>query len=551
MQKNLRELKPDKFEDLIAMNALYRPGPMEYIQLFIKRKHGKEQIVYDLPGTEEILEETYGVTVYQEQVMLLSQKLAGFSKGDADVLRKAMGKKQKAVLENMKEKFFSGAKEKGHPMDKIEKIWNDWLAFAEYAFNKSHSTCYAYLAFQTAYLKAHYPAEYMAAVLTHHINSIDKITFLLEECRRMKLKVLGPDLNESNYHFSVNKNGEIRFGLAAIKGVGETAAKAIIEERKSNGAFKSVFDFLVRMNSKAVNKKCLESLIKAGAFDVFKDVHRAQFFAADSSGLTGIDKATKYAASVQDSISKNQTSLFGSENSDTSALTAPRFPDAEPWSMLEKLKHEKEVIGFFISGHPLDMYRYEIKSFCSCTISQINNPETWAELSRKGPFSFAGIVTEAHHRISKTGKRFGIFTLEDMTGSIELALWNEKKYLEFEKFLKPDVFLFVRACAQLRYNTTDKYEISILDLGLLSETGNKNAKSITIITNTDELTEEAMDHLYELVKQNAGRIPLKFSFLNREEQYKAEGVSRKLRVSFNTSMLEKLEEISPFTVKVN
>jgi DNA polymerase-3 subunit alpha len=551
MQKNLRELKPDKFEDLIAMNALYRPGPMEYIQLFIKRKHGKEQIVYDLPGTEEILEETYGVTVYQEQVMLLSQKLAGFSKGDADVLRKAMGKKQKAVLENMKEKFFSGAKEKGHPMDKVEKIWNDWLAFAEYAFNKSHSTCYAYLAFQTAYLKAHYPAEYMAAVLTHHINSIDKITFLLEECRRMKLKVLGPDLNESNYHFSVNKNGEIRFGLAAIKGVGETAAKAIIEERKSNGAFKSVFDFLVRMNSKAVNKKCLESLIKAGAFDVFKDVHRAQFFAADSSGLTGIDKATKYAASVQDSISKNQTSLFGSENSDTSALTAPRFPDAEPWSMLEKLKHEKEVIGFFISGHPLDMYRYEIKSFCSCTISQINNPETWAELSRKGPFSFAGIVTEAHHRISKTGKRFGIFILEDMTGSIELALWNEKKYLEFEKFLKPDVFLFVRACAQLRYNTTDKYEISILDLGLLSETGNKNAKSITIITNTDELTEEAMDHLYELLKQNAGRIPLKFSFLNREEQYKAEGVSRKLRVSFNTSMLEKLEEISPFTVKVN
>jgi DNA polymerase-3 subunit alpha len=305
------------------------------------------------------------------------------------------------------------------------------------------------------------------------------------------------------------------------------------------------------MNSKAVNKKCLESLIKAGAFDVFKDVHRAQFFAADSSGLTGIDKATKYAASVQDSISKNQTSLFGSENSDTSALTAPRFPDAEPWSMLEKLKHEKEVIGFFISGHPLDMYRYEIKSFCSCTISQINNPETWAELSRKGPFSFAGIVTEAHHRISKTGKRFGIFILEDMTGSIELALWNEKKYLEFEKFLKPDVFLFVRACAQLRYNTTDKYEISILDLGLLSETGNKNAKSITIITNTDELTEEAMDHLYELLKQNAGRIPLKFSFLNREEQYKAEGVSRKLRVSFNTSMLEKLEEISPFTVKVN
>lgn len=551
MQKNLRELKPDKFEDLIAMNALYRPGPMEYIPLYIKRKHGKEQIVYDLPGTEEILEETYGVTVYQEQVMLLSQMLAGFSKGDADVLRKAMGKKQKAVLENMKEMFFSGAIAKGHPQDKIEKIWNDWLAFAQYAFNKSHSTCYAYLAFQTAYLKSHYPAEYMAAVLTHHIQSIDKITFFLEECRRMKLKVLGPDVNESSFHFAVNEKGEIRFGLAAIKGVGEAAASAIIEERKTKGIFKTLFDFLGRLNSKAVNKKCLESLIKAGAFDVFSDVHRAQFFAVDSSGLTGIDKALKYAASVQDSMQKNQASLFGGETTGTSALSAPRLPDAEQWSMLEKLNHEKDVIGFYISGHPLDMFRYEIRNFCSCNISQINNPELWPALSRKGAFTFAGIVTQAHHRVSKTGKKFGIFTLEDMTGSIELPLWNEKKYLEFEKYLKPDVFLYVRACSQLRYNTVDKYELSILELSLLSEIGNKSAKGITLIANADELTGEAIDDLFELIKNHPGRIPIKFSIRDREMQAGTEGISRKHRVSFDNEMLQAMEEIPALTVKVN
>ncbi|MBL7928983.1 MAG: DNA polymerase III subunit alpha [Bacteroidia bacterium] len=551
MQKNLRELKPDKFEDLIAMNALYRPGPMDYIPLYIKRKHGKEQIVYDLPGTEEILEETYGVTVYQEQVMLLSQRLAGFSKGDADVLRKAMGKKQKAVLENMKEKFFSGAIEKGHPQEKIEKIWNDWLAFAQYAFNKSHSTCYAYLAFQTAYLKAHYPAEYMAAVLTHNIQNIDKITFFLEECRRMKLKVLGPDVNESSYQFSVNEKGEIRFGLAAIKGVGEAAASAIIEERKQKGPFKTVFDFLGRLNSKAVNKKCLESLIKAGAFDVFSDVHRAQFFTADSSAQTGLDKALKYAASVQDSINKNQVSLFGEADSGNYNMAAPRLPDAEPWSMLEKLNHEKDVIGFYISGHPLDMYRYEIKNFCSCTISQINNPEAWPELSRKGAFTFAGIVKQAHHRISKNGKKFGIFTLEDMTGSIELPLWNEKKYLEFEKYMKPDVFLYVRACSQLRYNTTDKFELSIIELSLLSEIGNKAAKGITVIANAEDLTEETIHELFELVKNYPGRIPIRFSIRDHEMQTGAEGISRKHRVSFDNEMLKALEEITNISFRVN
>jgi DNA polymerase-3 subunit alpha len=551
MQKNLRELKPDKFEDLIAMNALYRPGPMEYIPLYIKRKHGKEQIVFDLPGTEEILKETYGVTVYQEQVMLLSQKLAGFSKGDADVLRKAMGKKQKAVLENMKEKFFSGAVAKGHPEDKIAKIWNDWLSFAQYAFNKSHSTCYAYLAFQTAYLKAHYPAEYMAAVLTHHIQSIEKITFFLEECRRMKLIVLGPDVNESSYQFSVNNKGEIRIGLAAIKGVGEAAASAILEERKAHGPFKSVFDFLVRLNSKALNKKCLESLIKAGALDVFSDVHRAQFFAADSSGQTGIDKALKYAASVQDSAQKNQASLFGNETTNNMALAAPRLPEAEPWSMLEKLNHEKEVIGFFISGHPLDMYSYEIKTFCSCNISQINNPETWAALSRKGAFSFAGIVTEAHHRISKGGKKFGIFTVEDMTGRIELAIWNEKKYLEFEKYLKPDVFLFIRACSQLRFNTTDKFELSILDISLLSEIGNKSAKGINLLIYADELTEEAIDTLFELIKNYPGKIPIRFCILDREKQTGADGISRKYRVSFDNEMLRALEEIQGLSFRLN
>src|ERR1019366_265869 len=363
MQKYLRELKPDKFDDLIAINALYRPGPIAYIPSFIARKHGREKISYDLPEMEEFLKDTYGITVYQEQVMQLSQKLAGFTKGDADVLRKAMGKKDRYTLDKMKSKFMDGAKAKGSPEKALEKIWTDWEAFAQYAFNKSHSTCYAFVAFQTAWLKANYPGEYMSAVLTNNQGNIDKITFFMEECKRAGIPVKGPDINESDVNFTVNKKGEIRFALSAIKGVGEAAVEGIIEERTKNGPFKSVFDLTRRANLRTVNKKSLESLGLAGAFDCFTNYHRAQYFMPDKKdGLNILEKAVRYGNNIQNSQTMHQNSLFGGAGGGAD-FTEPAVFACEKWSLLEKLKKEKEVTGIYISGHPLDDYRLEIQTF--------------------------------------------------------------------------------------------------------------------------------------------------------------------------------------------
>ncbi|MEO5569566.1 MAG: DNA polymerase III subunit alpha [Bacteroidia bacterium] len=550
MQKYLKDLKPDKFEDLIAMNALYRPGPMEYIPLFIARKHKREKVNYDLPEMEEFLLETYGVTVYQEQVMLLSQKLAGFTKGDADVLRKAMGKKQIAVLNKMKDQFFEGAEKNGHPKDKLEKIWTDWESFAQYAFNKSHSTCYAYVAFQTAYLKAHYSAEYMAAVLTHNLSNIDKITFFMEECRRMGQPVLGPEINESSFNFSVNKKGEIRFGLAAIKGVGETAAQAIIEERNANGNYTSVFDLLKRVSMRSVNKKSLESLVKAGAFDCFKDVHRAQYLAVDpKDNSTGLDKAVRFANSFQDAENRNQQSLFGDHVDEK--IPEPKLPVVEPWDTLEKLRHEKDVIGFYISGHPLDLFKYEIKSFCNEQIKNLKEQESLHKLSKKRDFTFAGIVAQANHRVSKTGKRFGTFMIEDLTGSMEIALFHEKKYIEYEKYLKEGMFLFIKATAQLRYQTADQYELQIQEIKLLSEVGNEMAKSITLITNSKEINELWVDKIISMLTSHPGKIPVKVALRDDDSKSVVEGSSKKIRVSFDKHFFDSLENTSGIDYKIN
>ncbi|MGN0002483.1 MAG: DNA polymerase III subunit alpha, partial [Sphingobacterium composti] len=357
MQKYMKELKPTVFADLIAMNALYRPGPMEYIPSFIKRKHGIEPITYDLDACEEYLKETYGITVYQEQVMLLSQKLAGFSKGDADVLRKAMGKKQKAVLDKMKPKFVNQAAEKGHNPKVLEKIWTDWEAFASYAFNKSHSTCYAWVAYQTAYLKAHYPAEYMAAVLSNNMNDIKQVTFFMEECKRMGLTVLGPDVNESHYKFTVNESGAIRFGIGAVKGVGAGAVDTIVQTR-SEGPYKSIFDFAKRIDLRAANKKAFESLAYAGGFDGFTDTHRAQYFYKDGDNTTGIEKAVKFAQRFKENESSAQASLFG--GGAATALPEPVLAPCQPWGLIEKLKYEKDVIGIYLTSHPLDNYKFEI-----------------------------------------------------------------------------------------------------------------------------------------------------------------------------------------------
>jgi DNA polymerase-3 subunit alpha len=551
MQKYLKDLKPDKFEDLIAMNALYRPGPMEYIPLFIARKHKREKVTYDLPEMEEFLLETYGVTVYQEQVMLLSQKLAGFTKGDADVLRKAMGKKQISVLNKMKDQFFGGAQKNGHPKDKLEKIWTDWESFAQYAFNKSHSTCYAYVAFQTAYLKAHYPAEYMAAVLTHNLNNIDKITFFMEECRRMNLPVLGPDINESYFNFAVNDKGEIRFGMGAVKGVGEAAAVAIIEDRDAGGHFKSIFDLLRRVNMRSVNKKSLESLVKAGAFDCFKDVHRAQYLALDpKDNGTGLDKAVRFANAFQDAENRNQQSLFGAHVDEK--IPEPQLPVVEPWDSLVKLHHEKDVIGFYISGHPLDLFKYEIKCFCTEQIKNLKDQEQLKKWSaKKRDFSFAGIITQANHRVSKTGKRFGTFIIEDLTGSMDIALFHEKKYIEYEKYLKENMFLFIKATAQLRYGSTDQYELLIQDIRLLSEVGNEMAKSITLITSTKEVNESWVDKIMGMVNSHPGKIPLKISFRDDDSKSIVEGNSNKIRLSFDKQLFDTLENTEGIEYKIN
>ncbi|MGB3608366.1 DNA polymerase III subunit alpha, partial [Psychroserpens sp.] len=420
MQKHLKDLKPTVFEDLIAMNALYRPGPMEYIPSFVRRKHGDEDIEYDLPAMEEYLKETYGITVYQEQVMLLSQKLADFTKGEADVLRKAMGKKQIAVLDKMKPKFIEQASAKGHDAAILEKVWKDWEAFASYAFNKSHSTCYAWIAYQTAYLKAHYPAEYMAAVLSNNMNDIKQVTFFMEECKRMRLDVLGPDVNESYYKFSVNQDYAVRFGMGAIKGVGHGAVMTIVDNRKKDGHYKSIFDLAKRIDLRAANKKAFENLALAGGFDGFGDTHRAQYFQDEGDGITFLEKAIKYGAKHQENENSAQVSLFGA-TSDVQ-IAEPIVPPAEEWGTMEKLAQEKEVVGVYISGHPLDDFKVEMKTFCNGNLAMFN--ELDAYVNRE--ITFGGVVTDVQHRVSKQGKGWAMFMVEDYTDSFEFRIFGEE-----------------------------------------------------------------------------------------------------------------------------
>src|ERR1035437_4213649 len=442
MQKHLRDLKPDTFNDLIAMNALFRPGPMAYIPSYIERKHAREQIHYDLPEVEEILKDTYGITVYQEQVMLLSQKLANFSKGDADVLRKAMGKKQRSVLAEMKEKFIKGGTTNGHPAEKLEKIWHDWEAFAQYAFNKSHSTCYALVAYQTAYLKAHYPREYMAAVL-NHAGSIDKITFFMEECKRMGLKVLGPDVNESQKGFAVNKKGEIRFGFSGMKGVGEAAVEGIIEEREKRGHFSSIYDLIKRVNQRTVNKKSLESFAYAGAFDCFKNIHRAQyFFVAPGDNATGLEKIIRFGNQYQAQLSSSSNTLFGDLQMEE--VNPPKLYECEQWPLIKLLDYEKDVTGMFISGHPLDNFKFDIKYYALTPIAAFNEFKEAVHLHPNPGrnFRMAGLVAEAQHRISKNGNKYGVFFIEDYTAKMELTLWSDD-YVRFSNYLEAGMVIFI------------------------------------------------------------------------------------------------------------
>ena len=541
MQKHMKNLKPTVFDDLIAMNALYRPGPMEYIPSFIARKHGNEEIEYDLPEMEEYLKETYGITVYQEQVMLLSQKLADFTKGEADVLRKAMGKKQIAVLDKMKPKFIEQAGAKGLDKNKLEKIWKDWEAFASYAFNKSHSTCYAWIAYQTAYLKAHYPAEYMAAVLSNNMNDIKSVTFFMEECKRMRLPVLGPDVNESYYKFSVNKDNAVRFGMGAIKGVGHGAVKTIVENRKKEGNYNSIFDLAKRIDLRAANKKSFEGLANAGGFDCFEGTHRAQYFEHDGDGITFLEKAIRYGAKHQENENSAQVSLFGGA-SDVQ-IAEPQVPPCEDWGTMEKLSREKEVVGIYISGHPLDDFKIEMQTFCNGTISAFNNLDTI--INRE--ITFGGVVTDVQHRVSKQGKGWALFTIEDYTDSFEFRIFGED-YLKFRHFFVINSFVYVRAFVKEGWTNRETGKkgdprIQFNNFQLLHDVIDTYAKKLSIQLNIDDLERDKIAQLQDVFKMHEGNHNLNFLIYDNAEKIKLRMPSRKQKVKISQELLYELEEL--------
>lgn len=534
MQKYLRELKPTVFADLIAMNALYRPGPLEYIPSFIKRKHGEEPIIYDLDDCEEYLKETYGITVYQEQVMLLSQKLAGFTKGEADTLRKAMGKKQKDVLDKMKPTFIERGVEKGHDANTLEKIWKDWEAFASYAFNKSHSTCYAWVAYQTAYLKANYPAEYMASVLSNNMNDIKQVSFFMEECRRMGINVLGPDINESNYTFSVNKSGAIRFGLGAIKGLGSGPVEAIVEERK-NGNYKSIFDLTKRVNLRVCNKKAFESLAYAGGFDSFNNVHRAQYFTADATGKTFLENAVRFGAAYQESQFSAQASIFG-EASGTS-MPEPVVPKAEEWTSMYKLNREKEVVGIFISGHPLDDFKVDIQSFCSGSVGMLTNLE--AHMHKD--LLIAAVVTGAEHRTTKNGAPFGTLAIEDYTDAHRLNLFQEN-YLKFKHFMEPGTFIVLKGKVEIPRNRSN-VEFTVHSIELLQELREKKTKEINLRLSSSNIDQIFISELNDTFNRFPGNTPVSLQVEDNLEGVTVQLKSRTVRVKPTNELFESLSNL--------
>ncbi len=536
MQKYLKELKPDKFDDLIAMNALYRPGPIAYIPNYILRKHGKEKVVYDLPEVEEFLKDTYGITVYQEQVMQLSQKLGGFTKGDADYLRKAMGKKDRQTLDKMKSKFIDGAKAKDLDSKKLEKIWTDWEAFAQYAFNKSHSTCYAFVAFQTAYLKANYPGEYMSALLTNNQGNIDKITFFMEECKRMGIPVKGPDINESDVKFTVNKKGEIRYALSAIKGVGESAVEAIVAERKANGPYKTIYDLTRRASARAVNKKALESLGYAGAFDSFEGYHRAQYFLPDrKDGFSVLEKAVRYGSNVQNASGSQQNSLFG-ETTGGVDLREPSSSGSDEWSLLEKLKKEKEVTGIYISGHPLDDYRLEIKTFTNSTLTDI-------EKVKNKDLKIAGIVTGTETKFSKNGNQYCRFTIEDFSGTYNFTLFG-KDFLSFKTYTEtPNAMLHISGRYQQRWNNENEFEFKINKIDLLSDIRSKLTKYLTLEVDASDVDLTLIEGIETVLSKYPGKTKLKVKFRDEEEGILI-GVSSSLKaVEMNNDLFKDLDAL--------
>ena len=535
MQKYLRELKPTKFEDLIAMNALYRPGPMAYIPDFIERKHGRKQITYDFADMESRLKETYGITVYQEQVMLLSRDLAGFTRGQSDELRKAMGKKMVDKMATLKEKFLDGATKKGYgPQAKLEKIWSDWAEFAKYAFNKSHATCYSWIAYQTAYLKAHYPAEFMAANLTRNKDDIGEITKFMDECRSMGIGVKGPDVNESDLSFTVNKEGDIRFGLGGVKGVGTGAVESIIQEREKNGPFKGIFDFVERVNLTACNKKCIEALSLSGAFDNFHEMKREQYFTDNSKGELFIETLIRYGNRYQTDKSAASHSLFG--GFDSVEISKPEIPVAEAWSTLERLNKEKDLVGIYLSSHPLDDYYIILNHVCNATMKELSEDK---EALKGKNLIMGGIVTGFRQGISKKGQHFGVMKIEDYSGSAEIFLFGDD-YINFGKYGIPNLYLLIRGKVQGRWGNEDNLDLKIASLEQLPAVKDRLIEKFTLHLPLLSIDGDMTAGLSTLIKSYPGDTSLFFSVLDENRAVVMKSGQNKFSVS--RSLVQYLEE---------
>jgi DNA polymerase III subunit alpha len=560
MKKHLRDLKPNRFEDLVAMNALYRPGPMDYIPEYISRKHGRREVEYDLPMMEKYLSETYGITVFQEQVMLLSRLLANFTRGDSDTLRKAMGKKIESLMNQLKQKFVTGCKENPEfmrectmvnkkPDEVIEKIWRDWEAFASYAFNKSHSVCYAYIAYQTGYLKAHYPAEFMAANLSRNLSNITEITKFMQECKRMNLNVLGPDANESFIKFMVNRKGDIRFGLAAVKGVGEGAVQEIINARQKGGEFKDIFDFAERVNLQTVNKKNLEAMAMAGAFDSFENINRRQFFAGENENdpVTFTEKLIRYGSKIQSEGQSMQQSLFGALSSQQ-ALKKPDLPAVDEWPKLILLEKEKSLIGVYLTAHPLDDYKLEIDHFCTKGVG-IKDLNEQIERFRDRELTFGCMVTDAQESMSKNGSPYSKMTISDYTDSIQVFFFKQD-YVDFGKYCKPGIFLLVKGKVQSRYNS-DAMEFRVSHIELLSEVRRNHVKSVTLTMPLGLISQSLVNQLEKLSKEHKGKALLKFNLYDPETNRSIHLFSRNTKIELDNQFLKFFEEHPEIVFRIN
>ena len=545
MQKYLRELHPTVFEDLIAMNALYRPGPMDYIPSFIARKNGREPITYDIPCMEKYLKDTYGITVYQEQVMLLSRQLANFTRGESDALRKAMGKKKKDIVDAMKPKFINGGMTNGHDPKILEKIWADWEKFASYAFNKSHAACYSWVAFQTGYLKANYPAEYMAAVMSRNVNNISEVTKLMDECKSMGIPTLGPDINESWQKFSANKHGEIRFGLAAIKGMGTAAAAAMIEEREQNGPYKSIFDVVERVNLSACNRKALESMALSGGFDSF-GIRREQYFALNNKGEMFLDTLMRYGQLYQQEQQQARNSLFG-DMGGVEIATPPVPVMVEEWSNLERLNKERDLVGIYISAHPLDEYSIVLKGMCNTRCSELADREA---LAKKESFQLGGIVTQVREKTTQRGDPCAFATIEDFEGSGELALFGQE-WANWRGMMVEGYTLYIKGkCAPLHPNSTF-LSMQITSVQFMSQAKDENIEKLTITFDADKIDDAMVTDLTTLLDEHRGSIQLYFQINNPEGGAPLMLRSRNRTIDVNRELLNYLDTNPAFEYRIN